>query len=287
MFVNHTPALPNSKSFLQLSDGVCHFDINSATDGSRVQTIVLVHGATVPMWEFDLLIPSLQESGCTCIQFDLFGHGYSDRPELPYTLDLFVGQLADLIAALDIRQPVSIIGHSLGAAVAAEYAKRFPHCVDSMILCAPLVNFASNLKALRLLDIPVVGELLMEYFVVPMLERRRSRRYQGLGHGHFPQMFSDQLLKPGYDRALLSLIRSGTLSNQLHSYEGENLVDKRTMLVRATEDEILTHAQFEQLISRLPHAIPMEPHGAGHAFILTHPDLVAKPFLDFLQHPIT
>lgn len=272
---------PGCHSFVNLRNGLTHYTI-SQPDYATENTVVLIHGATVPMWEFDLLLPSLTAGGLICIQYDLFGHGFSDRPEQAYSIELFTDQLADLLHALQVQTPVSIVGHSLGAAIAAAYTCKYPDQVSKLILCAPLVNFESNQRLLRLLKPVCVGELLTHGLVIPMLVRRRTKRYRTLGHGRFPQMFKDQLLKPGFGRALLSLIRSGTLGDQLAIYESDQLRRKPLMLARGVEDDIITHNQFQQILSALPHASVCEPDSAGHAFLLTHPQLVADTFRRFL-----
>ena len=67
--------------YLPLRAGLTHV-IEEGQDDQAA--ILLVHGATVPAWEFDRLIPHLRAAGWRTIRFDLFGHGLSDRPAVRY-----------------------------------------------------------------------------------------------------------------------------------------------------------------------------------------------------------
>ena len=92
--------LPDASDFLPLSDGLCHYRVDGPCDGP---VVLLIHGATVPAWEFDRLAPFLTSAGYRAIRADLFGHGYSDRPRVKYGLDLFVRQLSELLDSLTNR----------------------------------------------------------------------------------------------------------------------------------------------------------------------------------------
>ena len=104
-------SLPNAFQYVDLSDGVTHYRCDGPDDAP---TVLMLHGATVPAWEFDRFVPYVVEAGMRCIRLDLYGHGYSDRPDTPHDYALFVRQVSDFVDALDVRSPVALLGHSLG-----------------------------------------------------------------------------------------------------------------------------------------------------------------------------
>ena len=59
--------------------------------------------------DFDIIAP------------DLFGHGYSSIVD-DYSLDMFAHQILALVEGLKIKQPIHLVGHSLGARVALKVA---------------------------------------------------------------------------------------------------------------------------------------------------------------------
>ena len=68
--------------------------------------------------------------------YDARGHGQSEAPGGGYTYDALADDMAALIGALDLRQPV-LIGHSMGAATAALAAARYPGLARAIVLEDP------------------------------------------------------------------------------------------------------------------------------------------------------
>lgn len=66
--------------------------------------------------------------------YDLRGHGRSTVPATGYRVRDHVNDLAWLLRAWDIRQPVHLVGHSFGGSVALAFADRYPHRVASLVL---------------------------------------------------------------------------------------------------------------------------------------------------------
>jgi len=242
----------------------------------------MLHGATVPGWEFDRLAPYLHAAGFQTVCPDLYGHGYSARPDRKYIHDLFVQQALELVAALELAPPIRIVGHSLGAAIGTRIACLEPGMIDKLVLIAPLLDFTAVKPRARLLAVPGIGELLMPAWIVPGLKRRRRRRYREIDDGRFVKMFNDQLRIPGFGKALLSLIRSGSLGDQSAIYCQLANLDIPALILRGSADSIFTAGQFAALQKVLPAAEFEEFPGMEHPLMLTHPAEVARRIVQFL-----
>ena len=73
--------------FIELSGGITHYELKGK---KKAKTIVLVHGNAVPYVTWDNTIGALVEAGFRVLRYDVFGHGFSDRPDLDqYNRDLF------------------------------------------------------------------------------------------------------------------------------------------------------------------------------------------------------
>jgi 2-hydroxy-6-oxonona-2,4-dienedioate hydrolase len=70
------------------------------------------------------------------ITYDMVGHGYSEKPDRPYTPDYLAEHLIGLLDALGIER-AHLSGESLGGWVAAWAAAHFPERVDRLILNTP------------------------------------------------------------------------------------------------------------------------------------------------------
>ena len=268
-----------SHQFITLTDGECHYRMSGPENGP---VLLMLHGATVPGWEFDRLAPLLRRAGMRTLIPDLYGHGYSARPRLRYDYDLFTRQVTELLKALSIDTPVDVFGHSMGAAIGACLANRDPQTIDRLILAAPLVDFTGIMTSTRLMALPALGELLMPIWIKPMLIRRRRKRYQDIEDGRWVGKFINQLKIPGFGYMMLSLLRCGTLGDQSARYIELNRQSHDLMVLRGDEDSIMPRYQFERLQELLPRAKYVEIPQAPHAFVITDPEKLAPYIIDFL-----
>jgi pimeloyl-ACP methyl ester carboxylesterase len=97
--------------------------------------IVLLHGARNEGSQWVEVMESLSQN-FHCFAPDLLGFGESEKPNINYSIDLQVECIAEFCQALKLEK-VYLLGHSLGAWVAATYALKYPEQVEGLILLAP------------------------------------------------------------------------------------------------------------------------------------------------------
>lgn len=97
--------------------------------------LVLLHGTGGHLEAYARNVARLARS-FRVIAYDMVGHGFSDCPDRPYTLDVHAEQLAALLAALGIER-AHLSGESLGGWVAAWVAAHRPELVERLILTTP------------------------------------------------------------------------------------------------------------------------------------------------------
>jgi pimeloyl-ACP methyl ester carboxylesterase len=273
-------ASAHEDEFAQLAGGLCHYRFDGPSDG---RCILMIHGATVAGWEFDRLAPLLHTAGWRTLRPDLFGHGHSARPRARYAHGFFVQQLLDLLDVLNIRQPIPILGHSLGAALAARLIDLAPWRFRCAILGAPLVDYTASSPASRLLQWPLLGEALTHSYVVPMLIRRRTRNYRSIEDGRFVGKFTRQAWIPGYGRALLSMFRNRALSDQTDCYRTLGAHKHPVLILHGEHDAIVSIQQVQRILNFVPHAALRTIDDTGHAFMLTDPMRIAPVIIEFLN----
>ncbi|MCV0403185.1 MAG: alpha/beta hydrolase [Chloroflexi bacterium] len=99
-------------------------------------TVVLVHGVTGWHRTWWRVGPALADAGWRVVAVDQRGHGHSPRIEGFTTVAELAGDLASTVEGLGA--PVdAVVGHSLGAAVAAELAHERPELVRRVVLEDP------------------------------------------------------------------------------------------------------------------------------------------------------
>ena len=100
-------------------------------------TIVFLHGIGSSGAEWHDVVDALPKD-ISIITIDLLGFGKSPRPEWArYDAREQARSVIATLVRFGIRGRVMVVGHSLGALVAVEVAKRYPVLVSSLILCSP------------------------------------------------------------------------------------------------------------------------------------------------------
>jgi pimeloyl-ACP methyl ester carboxylesterase len=256
--------------YTRLSDGDVYWRREGREDG---EPIVLVHGATVPSWQFDSVTPLLLQAGFQTLRFDLYGHGASARPMGDYSMERFSRQVLELIDATNFPRPATFLGHSFGAAVTATVAAQRPEWVKRIVLVAPMLDFNASSNWSKLFRLPWVGELAMRSIGVPGLIRRRRRRYASTGHAHLTQRFMEQVNTPGFSRALVSMMRTAALGDQSARYAALQAIDRDIRVISAADDAIVPMKHIDRIRSLLPAHLYRSVK-AEHNLLLTHPEVV-------------
>ena len=256
--------------YVRLSDGLTHWRREGSPDGLP---IVLVHGATVPSWEFDALVPPLLGAGFQILRFDLYGHGASDRPAGAYTFERFTRQVVEIIESSDFPRPALLLGHSFGAALVAAVAAARPDLAAKLVLVAPMLDFNSSSGWTKVFRYPSIGEFAMHFIGIPALIRRRRRRYAGIGQSHLTPRFIEQVSYAGFGRGLLSMIRTAALGDQSVRYSALRSVDRDVLVVTGNHDTIIPLEHMARVRSLLPPHSHC-PVAAEHNLLLTHPQAV-------------
>jgi pimeloyl-ACP methyl ester carboxylesterase len=113
----------------------------------------------------------------TVIAPDLLGHGRSEKPRADYTIAGFANGMRDLLSVLGVDR-VTVVGHSLGGGVAAQFAYQFPErCERLVLVCSGGVGRTVS-PLLRLAAVPG-AEALMPLLGLPPV-RMVSRVGAGL-----------------------------------------------------------------------------------------------------------
>lgn len=99
-------------------------------------TVVLLHGIGNSSAAWDQVVKKLPDD-LRVISIDLLGHGASPSPRWPrYDASVQARSVMHTLLRINYGRPVVMVGHSMGALVAVEFAKRYPPFVKSLVLCS-------------------------------------------------------------------------------------------------------------------------------------------------------
>ena len=270
-----------SGSFIELPDGVTHYELSNP---EKENTVILVHGFSVPYFIYDPTFEFLTGSGFRVVRYDLFGRGFSDRPDTRYNIDLFVTQLRDLAVALRFTRPVNLVGLSTGGPITAAFTARFPEQVSKLVLIDPIgARILALARILKVAAIPMVGEAIIDLVGrVGMVTNIASLFDRALVE-HFRARYIAQMQYKGFRRGILSTIRNGMLDSFLEIYERVGKLDKPVLLFWGRNDPTVPFKHSDDLRAAMPNLELHVIENCGHIPHYEKPEEVNPILLDFLR----
>jgi epoxide hydrolase 4 len=263
-------------------------------------TVLLLHGFPENWYAWRYQIPALAEAGYKAVAVDLRGYNKTDRPEnvRDYHVDRLCEDVDGLITALG-DEPVHLVAHDWGGALAWIFASRFEHRLTTLqVLNAP------HPKAFRkhLLTNPrqLARSWYMLFFQIPALpewlflrnvDQHSERTFRGWAIRKEPftdeviDAFKKPILQPGALRAGINyyraLFRDPTSFGQSARFPNLNLP---TQVIWADEDRALGKELTDGLEDFFDG--PFEIHhipNCSHWVQQEQPEQVNELILDFLR----
>lgn len=101
-------------------------------DRPDAPVVLLLHGLGCDHHSWDPVIEELATS-FVVIAPDFLGHGESDKPRADYSVGGYANGMRDLLTVLGIDK-ATVVGHSFGGGVAAQFAYQFPERTERLVL---------------------------------------------------------------------------------------------------------------------------------------------------------
>ena len=255
-----------SGNFVELKDGWTHYEISGPDNGLP---LMLIHGNAAPMQSWDNNTGYFNSRGFKVIRYDVFGHGFSDRPMLKrYDMELYLNQLDGLIECLGIEK-VYLAGTSQGGAIAANYAALNPDKVIKIAFLSPYVDAHGGLIMTKLLR-SRMGESIMAKFGERALAAKPKGFISGTAAADLGNKLKVQFEYEGRGRAVLANLRGDSFQSQAHIYRRIARSNIPSFISWGECDTSIPYASIERLRKIIPDA---EYHQLSRAAHLAHYEL--------------
>ena len=269
-------------SFATLSRGVTHYRWMGATRGP---VAVCVHGLTTPSFVWHGVAQGLGAMGFRVLIYDLYGRGYSDRPDGPQDSAFFVAQLEDLLEDQGIGGDITLLGYSMGGAIATAFAALYPERLRQIVLIAP-AGLGHDLGPMARLVARgnMVSSWLMRA-VFPRVFHKSTEAERDLPSSveGIVDLQQDELKYRGFVPAIERSM-SGMLSEDL----AEAHVDIAeaglpVLAIWGREDAIIPLSAMGRLAQINRNARQEVIEGAGHGLTYTHTDELLHAMRDLMR----
>jgi pimeloyl-ACP methyl ester carboxylesterase len=265
--------------FVTLGDGVTHYDVAGPDSGQRV---LLVHGFSVPSYIWDSTVTALTGAGFRVARYDDYGRGYSDRPDIAYTSDLYDRQLLQLLDSLGWRDRVDVVGLSMGGPVTATFVGRHPERVRSLTLVDPAAG--TSRAAPLMFRLPLVGPVLWQALAVPkMAAGQLSDFVEPAKWPDWESRYRVQTQYRGFGRALLSTLREDDGRSLDSVYARVGTLGVPTLLLWGMQDSTVTIDHADGVRKAIPQAQYHPIERAAHLPHMERTDVVNPLLIGFLR----
>ncbi len=249
--------------------------------------VVLIHGFSVPSCVWNGTFEHLAQAGFRVLRYDLYGRGRSARPASPqacdYGLACYVRQLHALVDAIPLRQPLGVVGLSMGGAIAAAFAGRYPQRTRAVALIDPVVAGVPMDWKARLLALPGVGAWVLRF-------RGRKVLSEGLRDDFYrPERMPSSLpavyrafMDEGFFRAIHLSVRRGMLASHEDAFRALARALVPVLALWGEHDATVPPEQAEVLRTWVPHVVVERIPEAGHLPHIEQPERVHPLLSRFL-----
>lgn len=240
--------------------------------------IVFLHGGGGSLSSWAVMAPELKKLPNEQIFVDLRGHGRSVRTDKSqdYQLEKHAADLAKLLEVLKLKS-VYLVGHCLGAMVAATFAVIYPAKVKKLVLINPGERGESFLFSAVTQKLTVVVSALFSWLKNPLpIVRADYQPFQGTSDLSPHRLFVD-IKHTGLKAYLLQ-------GQAFLEWQGEQYFDKigaPTLIIAGKKDLIFPPA-VSRRINHLVKNSQLEFINTNHVSVFNQPQSVFKACRNFL-----
>jgi len=238
-------------------------------------TVMFVHGAGLDHSSFALQSRYFGYHGRNVLALDLPGHGRSEGPPIP-TVEAMADWISAVLKALKVEK-ASIVGHSMGALIALEFASRYPAERIALIGVAyPMKVTAAFLEAARANDYAA--------FDMHTIWGHAAQVPLGANPNPGMWMYGDSL-------ARLERLAPGVLHNDLKAcndyaagFESAARVKCPALLLLGRRDVMTPPKAAQPLQEKIAGCKVVTLGGSGHALMAEAPDATLDALIEFFAH---
>lgn len=259
--------------FALLSQGTTHYEWLGPERGP---VALCIHGLSTSSYVWRGMAKGLALMGFRVLVYDHYGRGLSDNARGRQDAAFFLQQLTDLLAHEQVDEPLTVLGYSMGGAIATHFAAAYPGKVKQLILLAPAGMHEIGGGKLRIArDWPVIGDWLF-LLIYPTMLRSGIKAEVDLpgsvaGIGDLQRAETD---RRGYFPALLSSLRGVLRHMTGDQHKTIHAAGVPVLAIWGDADDVIPLAGKDTLTGWNPDAQQAVIAGAGHGLTYTHTDQV-------------
>ncbi len=243
--------------------------------------LIMGYGGSSAWWFWQVPVFSRQ---FRVIAFDNRGTGQSDKPDMPYTMEMMAADVAGLLESIGVGA-AHIFGVSMGGMIAQHFALHYPEKVISLVLgctmCGGPHSIIPDTEAMSaLFDMERLQSLTPEEMMRDLLPFLFSQEFIDSN-----RVFIDQFIAKTteYVTPLHSYVSQAAAIGERDTYERLPEIKVPTLVIAGDADRLIPVENSRLLASRIPKTELVILKNMGHGFWVEAETEANKVVLDFLR----
>jgi len=264
-------------SIAQVGDINIYYEIHG-----EGEPLLMINGLGGNMTSWFRILPLLSQEH-RVIAFDNRGAGRTDKPDIPYTMEMMADDIAGLLDAIGI-DAAHIFGISLGGMIALNFALLHPQRIISLILgctrCGGPHSIADDSGARGVLDPTRLQTMTVEERAREMFPYRWSQEFID----NNPEIIEEQIaLSKKYPIDPTGYTRQMEAANTHDTYDRLPEIKLPTLVIAGDTDRLIPIENSGIIASRIPGAELVILEKMGHGFYTEARDETSRIIMDFMK----
>lgn len=270
-----------NKEFVKLKHGAIHYGWSGPVDG---EVLVMIHGFSTPRFVFMKNVGALADAGYRVLTYDHYGRGYSDRPTVDYDKTLYDEELVELLDALKIKEPINLVGYSMGGGIATVFAGTHPERVKKLVLMSPVGFIREQGGINSLLSFPIIGKWIMTVIGKhTLIDEFDKHVANGAAPKEMADGFREQFQYAGVEQALVSSISNYPMSNMESEYKQLGKTTMPKLMIWGAMDTVCPITGAATITRLVPGIQLFTIEDGKHEIAYAHADMVNEALIDFFN----
>ncbi|MGA7781184.1 MAG: alpha/beta hydrolase [Paraburkholderia sp.] len=244
--------------------------------GGSQPRVVLLHSLAMDRDFWRPVVEQLTPQA-SVLTIDCRGHGASDKPAGPYTVEIFAQDVHDVIGALNFNGVV-IAGASMGGCVSLQFAATYPDATRAVGLIDTTAWYGPSAPQ----DWNVRAENAEREGLAPLVDFQTTRWFSDAFRAAHPEVV-ERCVDTFLRNEVASFAATGRM---LGTFDGRALLPQVTVpacVIVGEEDYAAPPAMAQALHAGIPGSTYTLVMGARHLTPLESPDLVAHELFRLLE----
>jgi len=253
------------------------------TQGSG-EPIVMISGCGADSSEWFSQVPDLSLR-YHVITFDNRGTGRSDKPDIPYSMEMMADDVAGLLDSIGI-EAAHILGYSMGGVIAQEFALSYPERTLTLILLcaspagAPDVLLPESEVMTLMFDPDTITRMTPDEWSRKLLPCMCSQEFLD----NHPHLVDEVLARQSeHPTPLHGVMRQVEAMLTAHTYDRLPRIKVPTLVIGGTADRVNPCQNLRLLASKIPNAELMILENLGHGMFIEGAEQTNRVILTFLK----